>query len=84
MSTKPKFKIDQEVIYHAGNFKYLVKDVKVFEDGRIIYTLVCNDESCDQCQEDPFKEHVEFLQEDELIDYHEWCEHDDSCKVCHG
>lgn len=81
---KPKFKKGEIVVFHEGNWKYLVMDVFWDKDGEVVYFLECaeDDDNCEKCT--PEAPHHEFMEEAELMDYDEWCDHTEKqdCKTC--
>jgi hypothetical protein len=84
---KHKFKVNQEVVYHAGNWKYSVSQRLYDGSGDPVYLLRCEDEDClgVQCGTDyPEGAHLSVHDEKDLIDYDEWCDHTekDTCKIC--
>jgi hypothetical protein len=75
---KPKFKLEETVVYGDGNWKYRVVEILWDKDGNPVYHLECNedDELCDRCQ--PLIPHMEVMGEDEILGYEEWCEREDN------
>ena len=84
---KPKFKKGDEVVYHAGNWKYIVEEVLWNKEGKVRYVLSCNeyDDVCQLADNDgEHPDHMKVMSEDALIDYETWCGHTekDTCKIC--
>ena len=88
---QPKFKIGQEVRYHAGNWAYRVIGVMSPElngTDEYRYVLECIDDSCDVCETLSgacvTDNHYEILGESELMEYDEHCQHveDGGCEKC--
>lgn len=83
-TSEPKFKKGDEVVYHEGNWKLIVKEIFWDKDGCPVYHCSCNepDYICEICEMD--YEHMNVYTQDELISYDEWCDHGDECKKCHN
>ena len=84
MTRKPKFKVGDEVVYHAGNWKWRVVAVlKHVGGGGFTYFVTCQNDSC-VCGEDTQYDHFDLHNEADLISYDEWCDHTDkgTCKIC--
>jgi hypothetical protein len=86
---KPKFKKGDAVVYHEGNWKYLILGIYWNEDGKVFCHLACNDESCeDRCHANGRDEvdyvHEEVMPESDLISEDEWDDHSEkgTCTVC--
>jgi hypothetical protein len=80
---KPKFKEGQEVVYHEGNWKWIVVQVLWDKDGKVKYFLECNDDSCNHCDYDDDYLCKGLHREKDLMDYDKWCDHTEKgCSKC--
>jgi hypothetical protein len=89
MADKPKFKIGDEVVYHAGNWKGIITSSPRNIGDEVVYAVKCNEDYCDTCSDlasRPLLDHghVFLYREDELMEYDEWCDHVDNggCDKC--
>lgn len=86
MNKKPRFNVGDDVVYHKGNWKWVVNAVYWDEKGDVFYYLFCNEDEdvCSTCRpDDEYVTHI-IHQESDLIGIDEWRDHSEkgTCKVC--